>query len=99
MANKIDRELLLQNMLALPEEELSPIPKNLYYLMEAIVTPLLNDETIPLSSLDYDRFEEDDLDFLVGYMEEIEKKDSRLRWLNSEIGRLSPLCVHQPVFC
>lgn len=99
MANKIDCGLLLQNMLDAPEEQQPSISENLRYLMEAIITPMLNDQEVPLSDLDFDRFEEDDLDILAQHIEEIEEKDTRLRKLNSEIGRLSPLCVHQPVFC
>lgn len=99
MANKIDCGLLLQNMMTLSAEDQPPISENLHYLMEAIITPLLNDQEVPLSDLDFDRFEEDDLDILAQHIEDIEEKDTRLRKLNSEIGRLSPLCVHQPVFC
>lgn len=99
MASKIDWELFLQNMLVLPEKNASPLPENLSYLMNAIVIPLLDGSVVPLSSLDYDRFEEDDLDSLEEYIENNPLEYDRLCRFNSEIDRLSPLCVPQSVFC
>lgn len=99
MVNKVDLELLLQNMLALPEKGQSPVPEELRYLMDAVVIPLLNEHTVSLSGLDYDRFEEADLDLLERYVDRATNRNSRLWLLRTELDRLSPLCVHRPVFC
>ncbi len=99
MANKVDPELLLQNMLALLEKEPPPVPEDLRYLMDAVVAPLLNERAVPLSSLDYSRFEESDLDSLERYIDRFADKDHLLRLLGDELGRLSPLCLPGPVFC
>ena len=99
MVSKIDPALLLQNLGAIPERELLFVPENLRYLMDAVVIPLLNEQTVSLSSLDYDQFEETDLDSLEQYVDKVTGKNSDLWLLRTELGRLSPLSIHRPVFC
>lgn len=99
MVSKIDPALLLQNLGAIPERELLFVPENLRYLMDAVVIPLLNEQTVSLSSLDYDQFEETDLDSLEQYIERDTGKNSDLWLLRTDIDRLSPLSIHRPVFC
>lgn len=99
MNQKFDPELLLQNMLALPEKGKAPVPEDLRYLMDTVVIPLLKEETVPLAGLDYDRFEEIDLDSLEEYIKKAADRDGGLWLLESELSRLSPLCVPCPVFC
>lgn len=98
MIQKFDMELLLQNMLALPEKGKAPVPEDLRYLMDAVVIPLLNEETVSLTSLDYDRFEEADLDSLEQYINNA-GRDSGLWTLKADLDRLAPFCLSQPVFC
>ena len=99
MNQKFDPELLLQNMLALPEKGKAPVPEDLRYLMDTVVIPLLNEETVPLAGLDYDRFEEMDLDSLEEYIKKAADRDGGLWLLESELSHLSPLCGPCPVFC
>lgn len=99
MVSKIDLALLLQNLGAIPERELLFVPENLRYLMDTVVIPLLNKQTVSLSSLDYDQFEETDLDSLEQYIERDTGKNSDLWLLRTDIDRLSPLSIHRPVFC
>jgi len=99
MAEKIDRVFLIQNLLEILETERPVVPEDLRYLMDTIVTPLLNDQTVPLDSLDYDQFSEADLDALEQYIERAAGKDKRFSLLKSDLAGLSPLCVPQPVFC
>ncbi len=99
MANMIDQGLLLRNLALLPEARPLTVPEDLSYLMEAIVIPLLNDQSVTLASLDYDRFDEEELDSLMAYLDGVTEKVERLREIILPIEKLAPLCVSHPVFC
>jgi len=99
VTKQIDLELLLQNMLALPEQGKLPVPEDLRYLVETVVVPLLNGQTVPLSSLDYDRFDDADLNSLERYIDKTAGRNSGLWTLEANLIRLAPFCLSQPVFC
>lgn len=99
MASMIDRGLLLKNLALLPEAKPLASPEEHSYLMEAIVAPLLNDQTVTLASLDYDRFDEKDLDSLLAYLDGVTERVERLREIIIPMEKLAPLCVSHPVFC
>lgn len=101
MARRIDEALLFQYLLELKEKEPFSVPENIRYLMDAVVTPILNDRTVRLSDLDFDRFDEEALDALEQYVEEVTGKSdySYQHQVELHLGRLSPLYSSQPVFC
>lgn len=94
-----DWGVLLENLAMLPTVEPSTVPEEFSYLMEAIIIPLLDEQTVTLDGLDYDRFEEDKLDSLIAYLDGITEKTERLREIILPIEKLAPLCVSHPVFC
>ena len=101
MARTINDTLLFQYLLELKEKDPLGVPENIRYLMEAVVTPLLNDQPVRLTDLNFDRFDKDALDALEQYVNELTGKNDHQhqRLMDFQLGRLSPLCVGQPIFC
>lgn len=99
MARTIDKALLFQYLLELKERDPLFIPENIRYLMDTVVTPLLNDQTVRLTDLNFDRFDEDALDTLEQYVGEVAGKIDPLHQLDYQLARLSPLSVSDPIFC
>lgn len=99
MVNKVDLKILLQNLGTLPEAAPPEYTLGVRYLVDVLVMPLLEDRTVMLDSLDYDRFGQDDLDALFGHLDHTGELIYRLEDLASSLGKLPPCCIPRPIFC
>lgn len=99
MVHKIDLELLLQNLQGMPEAPPPEYTPGVRYLLGVLVIPLLEDRTVVLDSLNYDRFSYDDLNALLDHLEYAGRQACCLGDLASSLCKLPPCSALRPVFC
>lgn len=93
--NALARELREMPETLVDEEELSDVNS---YLLN-IILPMLERWEFPLlSEIDFDQFEQRDPARLVGYIEEVNRREYRLIHLNEPLCRMDPACVTSRAF-
>ena len=99
MKRTLDLQKFYHNLLALPGSPAPTPPANVRYLMDALVTPLMEERQVDLESLDYSRFEQEDLDDLDAYVGDLDKRFNDLLQMCGSLEKLPALCAPFPVFC
>ena len=99
MKRTLDLQKFYQNLLALPVSPAPTPPANVCYLMDALIAPLLEERRVDLESLDYSRFEQEDLDDLDAYIGKLSKRYIDLLQMCGSLEKLPALCAPFSVFC
>lgn len=94
----INMKLLLQQLTDVKDStfELPPISD---YVMERIFKPLLADQKVSYTELDFTRFSGSDIDDLENMLEERERQKNRLEQLNLVFCAAEPISVKRRAFC
>ncbi len=96
---KIDLSMLVKELTALPHTP-SPKPKNVPpYVLTHILGPLSAGKSVSFANLNFEAFDEDDLDSLYDMLAEIEDRTDRLEHLRSIFCCAKPNAAVQRKFC
>ena len=96
---KIDLSKLLKGLEALPHTP-APKPKKVSpYVLTHILKPLTAGKPVSFADLNFEAFDEDDLDSLYDMLSELEDRTDRLDRLRSTFYRAEPKAAVQRKFC
>lgn len=69
------------------------------YLLEHVVWPLIREEKVCYGDLDYSAFEDDDLQRLSNYCDELYRAGAKLDQLSAALFNIEPEACKQRIFC
>lgn len=96
---KIDLSILAKELTLLPHTSV-PEPKNVPpYVLTHILEPLSAGKTVHFADLNFEAFDEDDLNSLCDALSEAEERVNRLKRLWSTFYRSEPKAAVQRKFC
>lgn len=96
---KINLSMLVKELTALPHTP-SPKPKNVpLYVLTHILKPLRAGKSVSFADLNFEAFDEDDLDSLYDMLSELEDRTDRLNRLRSIFYCAKPDAAVQRKFC
>ena len=95
---KVDLKRLSEQLTSAEESAIS-LPEITPYVREHIYKPLLESDTLLLTSLDFSRFSLDDIVDLRDWLEEKHQAKERLKDINGIFCRADPVSVRMRSFC
>lgn len=95
----IDLKLLALGLMEAEEEKTFPLPPINPYVLRHIYEPLLRDETVRFSELNFAAFDDSDLTDLETMLEECGDTERRLASLNGLLCGAPPVSVSVRAFC
>lgn len=95
----IDLKLLALGLMEAEEEKTFPLPPINPYVLRHIYEPLLRDETVRFSELNYAAFDDRDLNDLETMLTDSEDTERRLVYLNKLLCSAPPVSAPIRAFC
>lgn len=96
---KLDLKLLSIRFSQAKDEPPVPTEGVNAYLLEKLLLPSMNGETICLKDIDYEAFDPDDIETLGDYYTALWKAGGELRQLTETVQKLPPEARKARVFC
>lgn len=97
--SRLDLSRLVELLRATEEQETFSPPPISDYILQHIVEPLLRDETVLFSQLDFTAFSEEDLDMLESYCYARGETEHQLSGINSVFCQAPPVSLGSRTFC
>lgn len=69
------------------------------YLLEQVFQPLAQNKKVLVKDIDFSKFDADDVQWLYGYCESLEKQGRKLAALVGTIGNIKPVACKVRQFC
>lgn len=96
---KLDLTLLSMRFSQAKEEPSVPTDGVNPYLLEKILLPCMNGESVLLRDIDYEAFEVEDIDSLEDYYDELSRAGSQLGQLAETVRKCPPEARKVRLFC
>lgn len=96
---KLDLELLSMRFSQAKDEPPVPTDGINPYLLEKILLPCMNDESVLLRDIDYDAFEIEDIDDLESYYDSLSRAGCQLGQLTETVRKCPPEARKARLFC
>ena len=96
---KLDLELLSMRFSQAKDEPPVPTDGINPYLLEKILLPCMNDESVLLRDIDYDAFEIEDIDDLESYYDSLSRAGCQLGPLPETVRKCPPEARKARLFC
>ena len=96
---KIDMSAMDRNLRNLPDEEMIPTTHLNPYLLASIIHPILNGETIRYCEVDYNQFDDLDLQNACDYCSDLNRKAYQLAGLSRAVWNTEACAISQRIFC
>ena len=96
---KMDLNNLCRRLARAREEESVSTRRCNPYLLEEVRRPLMRGEAVRLKSIDFSRFDEEDIHTLAAYYESLEMQGRKLAELVGAIARIEPAACKVRRFC
>ena len=95
----LDLKLLSMRFSQMKDEPPVPTDGVNQYLLEKILLPCMNNDTVYLRDIDYEAFDEEDIDLLERYYSDLSKASGKLHQFMDTVRRLPPEAQKTRTFC
>lgn len=99
MSMKLNLKLLAARFFQAKDEPPAPEDSINRYLLESVLRPNLNGDTLYLGDIDFDAFDVDDVSALEGYYGRLEQSARALRQFAQTVNRIPPAPNQTRMFC
>ncbi len=96
---KLDLELLFANLSRTKEDTGIPRDGVNGYLIDKILVPSMNGETIRLRDIDFDAFDAEDVDDLMEFHNKLECQTDAVMRMAEKLGAICPIPANFRSFC
>lgn len=96
---KMDLKVLCKQLAQAKEEESVSTKGCNAYLLDMVLRPLMQEETVLLNDIDFSEFEADDIHTLTAYYESLEMQGRKLMQLVGAIANIEPVACKARQFC
>ena len=96
---ELDLKLLFQHLAQVPDEPAVSSEGVSPYLLEHVLTPALNGRTVPISGIDFDAFEENDIETLADYYDRLVSAERKMTGFVSGLSKTVPAAGAVRAFC